>query len=78
MTNKLKTSHLHQNALPGGNRYANEGAADFLGINPGTLAKWRSIGHPFIPSHKVGKKVVYHEADLQAYLDEHRIVEVST
>lgn len=43
-------------------------AAAFLGLSKETLPPWRSRGKG--PRyHKVGKRVVYFEADLTAYLD---------
>ena len=63
----------HITTLPGGNRYGHNEAASFLGLTPGTLAKWRSVGHPFIPYFKIGKKVIYIEDDLCAYLAQRRV-----
>ena len=71
------TTQITPPPTPGGYRYAHSQAAHYLGITPGTLAKWRSVGHPHVPYYKVGKKIIYHQADLQAYLDRHRAVEVS-
>jgi excisionase family DNA binding protein len=62
--------------LPGGSRYDHPAAAEYLGVTPGTLAKWRSIGRPHIPYYKLGRKVIYHQVDLQAYLDKHHVAEV--
>ncbi|MEH0864192.1 helix-turn-helix domain-containing protein [Phytobacter diazotrophicus] len=47
-------------------------AADHLGVNPQTLANWAHTGKVKIPFHKVGRKVIYVKADLDAYLDSTR------
>lgn len=54
-------------------RLSRKSAAEYLGINVGTLAKWASVGNPCIPYHKVGKKVVYLQADLDAFLVSNRV-----
>lgn len=47
-------------------------AADHLGVNPQTLANWAHTGRVKIPFYKVGRKVIYFKADLDAYLDSTR------
>jgi len=47
-------------------------AAEHLGVNPQTLANWAHTGRVKIPFHKVGRKVIYFKADLDAYLDSTR------
>lgn len=47
-------------------------AANHLGVNPQTLANWAHTGKVKIPFHKVGRKVIYIKADLDAYLDSTR------
>ncbi|MDU4242263.1 MAG: helix-turn-helix domain-containing protein [Bifidobacterium longum] len=47
-------------------------AAAHLGVNPQTLANWAHTGKVKIPFHKVGRKVIYIKADLDAYLDSTR------
>lgn len=71
----MKThSEVEKNSCVGnGARYTRKLAAEYLGINVGTLAKWASIGHPFIPYHKLGKKVVYLQNDLDDFLANNRI-----
>ena len=43
-------------------------AADFLQLAPGTLSVWRSTGRYCIPFVKVGRRVRYRRADLEAWL----------
>ena len=44
-------------------------AAAALDVTPGTLAVWRSTGRYNLPFIKVGSKVRYRRADLEAWLD---------
>lgn len=44
-------------------------AAEFLGINPQTLAVWRSTKRYPIPYIKVGRSVRYRESDLIEWLE---------
>ena len=43
-------------------------AAELLDIAPGTLSVWRSTGRYRIPFIKVGRRVRYRRADLEAWL----------
>ncbi|MEB7539735.1 helix-turn-helix domain-containing protein [Pantoea anthophila] len=43
-------------------------AASYLGVTPQTLANWASTGKVQIPHYKVGRKVIYFQSDLDAYL----------
>lgn len=43
-------------------------AAHYLGVTPQTLANWASTGKVQIPHYKVGRKVIYFQSDLDAYL----------
>ena len=43
-------------------------AADLLQLSPGTLSVWRSTGRYSIPFVKVGRRVRYRRADLEAWL----------
>ncbi|EKF5618489.1 helix-turn-helix domain-containing protein [Salmonella enterica subsp. enterica] len=47
-------------------------AAAYLGVNTQTLANWAHTGKVAIPHYKVGRKVIYFKADLDAYLDSTR------
>lgn len=51
-------------------------AGEYLGKPPKTLANWRSarIGPPY---YKVGGSIRYDEADLDSWLNEHRVVPVA-
>jgi excisionase family DNA binding protein len=44
-------------------------AAEILTIEPGTLSVWRSTGRYKIPFIKVGRRVRYRRADLDAWLE---------
>ena len=44
-------------------------AAEAINITPGTLSVWRSTGRYNLPFIKVGRKVRYRRADLEAWLD---------
>ena len=48
-------------------------AALYLGVEPITLAIWASRGEPNIPYFRLGKKVVYSQDDLDAFLESHRV-----
>lgn len=43
-------------------------AAIYLDVIPGTLSVWRSTGRYNLPFIKVGRKVRYRRADLEAWL----------
>jgi excisionase family DNA binding protein len=44
-------------------------AAQYLTLAPGTLSVWRSTGRYSIPFLKVGRRVRYRRADLDAWLE---------
>jgi excisionase family DNA binding protein len=44
-------------------------AADYVGVLPQTLAVWASTGRYELPFVKVGRKVYYRRADLDAWLE---------
>lgn len=51
-----------------GRRFHDPEAAEYLGLSPATLPAWRSRGRgPRF--HKLGRRVIYFERDLAAYLD---------
>jgi predicted DNA-binding transcriptional regulator AlpA len=53
---------------PVSRRFRAPQAADYLGISPSTLAKWRMHGDP--PAfRKLGRVVVYDQDDLDRFLD---------
>lgn len=43
-------------------------AAAVLDVSPGTLSVWRSTGRYALPFLKIGRKVRYRRADLQAWM----------
>ena len=51
---------------------SNKEAAEILGCTPKTLEVWRCTGRVKVPFCKVGRRVVYRRADLEAFLAEHR------
>ena len=48
-------------------------AAEYLGITPGTLNKWASVGRPWVPYYRIGRKAVYDVADLDAFMKKHLV-----
>ncbi|MDA8259217.1 MAG: helix-turn-helix domain-containing protein [Betaproteobacteria bacterium] len=54
-------------------RLDNDRAAEYLGVAPGTLEVWRCTRRYPIPYMKVGRKVYYDRADLDAWLASRRI-----
>lgn len=48
-------------------------AADFLGLEPKTLAVWRSTKRYPLSYVKVGRLVRYYRSDLVAFLDSRRV-----
>ena len=44
-------------------------AAEFLTVKPETLSVWRSTGRYKIPFVKIGRRVRYRRADLDAWLE---------
>lgn len=54
-----------------------EAAAEYLGVETQTLAKWRCVGGG--PEYfKFGRAVKYQQADLDAWLDERRYAHSGT
>ncbi len=50
------------------NLFSNDEAADFLGVSPTTLPRWRwsNVGPNFI---RLGRTIKYRREDLQAFID---------
>jgi len=48
-------------------------AAAIMSVSVGTLAKWRSTGHPSIPYVKIGRCVRYRRAELEDYIQKYTI-----
>ena len=42
--------------------------AELLGVNPRTLATWRSTGRYALPYIKIGRKVLYRISDLENWM----------
>lgn len=63
-------THQASNQLPEHAQLLDDkAAAAVLDVTTGTLSVWRSTGRYSIPFIKVGRKVRYRLADLQAWLD---------
>ncbi len=45
-----------------------EATAEILDVTPGTLGVWRSTGRYCLPFVKIGRKVRYRRADVEAWL----------
>lgn len=43
-------------------------AAQYISVSPGTLSVWRSTGRYGLPFLKIGSKVRYRLADIEAWL----------
>ena len=54
-----------------------DAAAEYLGVQPGTLSVWRSTGRYAVPFLKVGRKVLYSKRDLDAWLASRRVVKTA-
>lgn len=48
-------------------------AAEHIGVAPGTLRNWRNTSRHAIPFQKLGRKVSYRLADLDKWLEAHRV-----
>lgn len=55
-------------ATPSEILHANKSAAQYLGIEPGTLNVWRSTGRYDLAYIKVGRLVKYRQSVLDAFL----------
>ncbi len=55
-----------------------QAAAAFLNVSPGTLSVWRSTGRYALPFLKIGRKVRYRRADLQAWMARHTHSQTNT
>lgn len=44
-------------------------AAEYIGVTPGTLSVWRSVGRHDVPYRKIGTKVVYFKKELDEWLE---------
>lgn len=48
-------------------------AARYLGVKDQTLRAWRCNGRVKIPFIKIGRKVIYRLADLDAFIERNRV-----
>lgn len=53
-------------------RLTRDEAAEYLGVKASTLTVWASTGRYNLPFIKVGRRVYYRRADLDAWLDRRR------
>lgn len=53
----------------GADLLSDKAAAAVLDVSPGTLSVWRSTGRYGLPFLKIGRKVRYRRADLQAWME---------
>ena len=51
------------------NRFATPEAAAYIGVQPNTLAVWRSTGRHSLKYKKVGRLVFYIKSDLDEWLE---------
>jgi len=54
-------------------RYSSHEAANILGVAPETLAIWRCTKRYPLPYIKIGRKVFYKGADIQAFIESRTI-----
>jgi len=66
----MTTENL-QNLIAAGALLDDKAAAVYLDVAPGTLSVWRSTGRYALPFLKIGRKVRYRRADLDAWLARH-------
>lgn len=55
--------------------FNNSGAADYIGVTPGTLEVWRCTKRYNIPFIKVGRLVKYRKSALDAFLESRTVGE---
>ncbi len=54
-------------------KYSRKQAAQYLGVSPDTLAKWATVGRPWIPYYRLGGKAVYDQSALDAFLNKNKV-----
>lgn len=67
----MKTQNLQDLIATGADLLDDRAAAAYLNLSPGTLSVWRSTGRYSLPFLKIGRKVRYRRADLDAWLELH-------
>ncbi len=60
---------INLDALPDSLLLDETQAANALGISPGTLSVWRSVGRYSLKFSKIGRLVRYRVGDLRAFID---------
>ena len=56
-----------------GKRLTRKQAAKYLGVSEGTLSVWATVGRYNLPYFKAGRKVIYFQSDLDAFIESHMI-----
>ena len=64
----MTTQNLQNLIAAGADLLDDKAAAAMLDVSPGTLSVWRSTGRYALPFLKIGRKVRYRRADLDAWL----------
>lgn len=64
----MTTQKLQNLIAAGADLLDDKAAAAMLDVSPGTLSVWRSTGRYALPFVKIGRKVRYRRADLDAWL----------
>ena len=64
----MTTQNLQNLIAAGADLLDDKAAAAHLQVSPGTLSVWRSTGRYNLPFLKIGRKVRYRRADLDAWL----------
>ena len=67
----MTTQNLQDLLAAGADLLDDHAAAAMLDVSPGTLSVWRSTGRYALPFLKIGRKVRYRRADLDAWLAAH-------
>lgn len=65
----MTTQNLQNLLAAGADLLDDHAAAAMLDVSPGTLSVWRSTGRYALPFVKIGRKVRYRRADLQAWME---------
>ena len=72
-TRSNSKSRMNTSSLSGTPLLTPEDAAELLGVNPQTLAVWRSTKRYSIPYIKIGRTIRYAPSDLEDYLAQQRV-----
>lgn len=69
----MKRNIRHAKVADRGQRMTRSEAAAYLRVKPSTLAAWASLGTVALPYHRIGARVFYCQADLDALIESGRI-----